>query len=102
MKMTQADAAAAVDSAVQGMGLRTTGVVKVGDNLVARLVLHEIGVIPSDEGTDEVALESLCKLITHTAPRWEVLFLRSTFASARRSLRTREIEWAREEFGVDL
>lgn len=34
MKMTQDAAATAVDTAVQAMGLRTTGVVKVGDNLV--------------------------------------------------------------------
>lgn len=68
----------------------------------ARLVLKEIDAKPQDDGTDERALESLCKLLTDTAPRWEVLFLRATFATARRSLRAREIELAREQFGVDV
>lgn len=69
----------------------------------ARLVLSEIGIPPvAGTGTDEVALESLCKLLAEIAPRWEVLFLRSAFATARRLLRAREIESARERFGVDI
>lgn len=68
----------------------------------ARLVLDEIGASSSAAGTDEIALESLCKVLMETAPRWEVLFLRTTFPVARRSLREREIKSARDRFGVDL
>lgn len=68
----------------------------------ARLVLDEIGARSGGVGTDEMALQSLCRLLTETAPRWEVLFLRATFAVARRSLRERQIQSARERFGVDL
>jgi hypothetical protein len=68
----------------------------------ARLVLNEIDAKPPDEGTDEAALEALCTLLAETSPRWEVLFLGATFTTARRSLRKREIELAREQFGVDM
>lgn len=64
----------------------------------ARLVLSEIGASGVQE-TDEAALESLCKVLAGTASQWEVLFLQSTFATARRSLRAREIDLAREQFG---
>jgi hypothetical protein len=66
----------------------------------ARLVLTEIGKPPASPGTDLVALESLCNLLAAVAPRWEVLFLRSTFASTRRVLRAREVESARERFDI--
>lgn len=66
----------------------------------ARLVLAEIGAAPC-MGTDEAALEQLCRLLVDTAPRWEVLFLTATFATARKLLRARETDTARQQFGVD-
>lgn len=68
----------------------------------ARLVLNEIGITPVHTSTDQAALETLCKLLADTAPHWEVLFLSTTFSTARRSLRAREIKSARERFGVDM
>jgi hypothetical protein len=68
----------------------------------ARVVLDEVGVSRRERGTTEVALESVCNALVATAPRWELLFLRTTFPTARRLLREREIQLARSEFGVDL
>lgn len=68
----------------------------------ARLVLDEIGATHEEAGTDEVALGALCNVLARTAAQWEVLFLRSTFATARKSLRTRQIASAKEQFGLTL
>lgn len=64
----------------------------------ARLVVKEIGCIP-EMGTDLASLTRFCGLLTETAPKWEVLFLPATYATARRSLRAREITSATERFG---
>jgi hypothetical protein len=68
----------------------------------ARLVLDEVRAGAREGGTDEKALESVCRALIETAPRWELLFLRATFPTARRLLREREIQLARSEFGIDL
>ena len=65
MKMSQASAETAVNSAVQAMGLGTTGVVKVGENLVVGsvqvgtnkpvMVIDAQGVVRQATATIEVA-----------------------------------------------
>lgn len=66
----------------------------------ARLVLSEIGASQAGAGTDHSALIVLCEQLGETAPRWELLFLSSMFATARRSLRSKEIASAKERFGL--
>lgn len=65
----------------------------------ARLVLMEIG-SNREMGTNNESLTRLCGLLAETAPKWEVLFLPKTFATARASLRYREIASAAERFGL--
>lgn len=65
----------------------------------ARLVLSEIGDTEINVTTDQDSVEALCRLLAKTGPRWESLFLQSTFAAARSSLRAREIASARDRFG---
>jgi hypothetical protein len=65
----------------------------------ARLVLKEIGSNP-EMGTNYQSLARLCGLLAETAPKWELLFLPTTFATARASLRSREIASATERFDV--
>src|SRR5258708_1507349 len=66
----------------------------------ARLVLLEVGITQTDTRTDYESLKRLCGLLAETAPKWEILFLRTTFATARRSLRSREIASARQRFDL--
>jgi len=66
----------------------------------ARLVLLEIGSNEAETGTDYESLKRLCKLLAETAPKWEVLFLPTTFVIARGSLRSREIASATERFDL--
>jgi hypothetical protein len=68
----------------------------------ARLVLAEVGSTEAISGTDDIVLKSLCELLAETAPMWEVLFLSSTFTTARKSLRSREVASARERSGADI
>src|SRR6266542_2995929 len=49
------------------------------ERLDARLALREIGSNPAT-GTDYESLTRLCGLLAETAPKWEVLFLPTTFA----------------------
>jgi hypothetical protein len=65
----------------------------------ARLVLMEIGDSPEIE-TDYESLTRLVRQLAETSPKWEVLFLAATFATARASLRSREIASAAERFDV--
>ena len=66
----------------------------------ARLVLMEVGVGQVETATDSASFEVLCDLLAETASKWEVLFLSTTFSTARRSLRSREIASATERFGL--
>jgi hypothetical protein len=66
----------------------------------ARLVLMEVGSSKAEAGTDYPSLKRLCEILAETAPKWEVLFLSTTFATARRSLRSREIALATERFDL--
>jgi hypothetical protein len=66
----------------------------------ARLVLMEIGCSQAEMRTDYQSLKDLCERLAETASKWEVLFLPTTFATARRSLRSRENASAAEHFDL--
>lgn len=66
----------------------------------ARLVLMEVGVGQGETAPDYASLEVLCELLAEMAPKWEVLFHSTTFATARRSLRSRQMASATERFDL--
>ena len=66
----------------------------------SRLVLSEIGNDQAEASTDGISLTRLCELLATTAPKWELLFLSTTFFTARKSLRSREAASAAERFGL--
>jgi hypothetical protein len=69
----------------------------------ARQVLAEIGAANfADDATDKEALRALCTCLAEHAARWELLFAASAFHTARRALRERQIEAARQIWAFDV